>query len=265
MVKLGDLQGLWTRSLIVWPDGRRDETTSVSWLQGPNLYADLRFPVPRPAFPGVAGRNDLTLEQVKWLATQEGFAGLLTFDGKFFEWQRTLDYQPNSDSADAGKLWFEDGRMIEEGRDVPYIEHWHRNEQEAPAPNGALRLSDLNTGVAGFLVRAGSFFMYARDRATPLAAHGTLSERVIAAAPEEARALVDCEISFGRIGPPGWRIELSSLPYREGASLWPTISTDLKRLTSEDVNENGAPTMRAWNIMQNEGDMALAEAIAEAS
>lgn len=264
MIEIDGLQGLWTRSLIAWPDGRRDDTTTVSWLQGPNLYADLRSPAARPAFPGVAGRNDLTLDQIAWLATQEGFAGLLSFDGKFFEWQRALDYQPKAAIADAGRLWFEDGRMIEEGRDVPYIEHWHRNEQEPQVPNGALRLTDLNTGVAGFLVRAGSDFMYARDRTTPLASPGTLSELIIAAAPADARALVDCEISLGRIGPSGWIIETSSLPYREGASLWPDFSSDLKHLTSADVNEDGAPMMRAWVINQSEGDMALAEAMVAA-
>jgi hypothetical protein len=51
--ELTALRGLWTRSLIAWPDGRRDTTTSVRWLQGPEIYIDLRQPANRPDFSGV--------------------------------------------------------------------------------------------------------------------------------------------------------------------------------------------------------------------
>jgi hypothetical protein len=257
MLGLGDVRGLWTRSLLAWPDGRRDETTSVSWLQGPTFYADLRCPENRPAFPAVSGRNTLTRDQIQWLATQDGFAGRLKFDGTYFEWQRAIDYQPASPSADAGKLWFEEGRMIEEGRDVPYIEHWHRAEQLADVPSGALQLAELETETKGFLVRSGELFMVARDRAVPLPRGGTLLDLVTGASLEQARVMVDCEISFGRIGPAGWIIERSSLPYRDGANLWPAMSGRDNRLTTADVTTDGAPLMRAWRMTDSEGDLAL--------
>jgi hypothetical protein len=262
MIAIDDLQGLWRRSLIIWPDGQRDDTTSVSWLQGPNLYADLRSPTLRPTFHGVAGRNDLTPEQVKWLASQEGFAGRLTFDGQFFEWHRLIDFQPMAAIADSGRLWFGDGCMIEEGRVTPYIEHWHRSEQEPRTPNGAIHFTDIASGVEGFLVRAGAVFMYARDRDTSLNGAGSLSEQIMSAAPGEAQAMVDCEISLGRIGPSGWIIETSSLPYREGASLWPVLSADPKQFNTADVTVDGAPMMRSWTIAEIEGDLALAEVMA---
>jgi hypothetical protein len=44
------LAGLWTRSLIILPDGTGDATSVVSWLQGLSLYADLRIPAGRPDF-----------------------------------------------------------------------------------------------------------------------------------------------------------------------------------------------------------------------
>ena len=47
------LAGLWRRSLIMWPDGRRDTTTWVNWLQGGKSYIDLRQPRGRPDFSGV--------------------------------------------------------------------------------------------------------------------------------------------------------------------------------------------------------------------
>jgi hypothetical protein len=45
-VTLNDLPGVWRRSLLAWPDGTRDTTTTVLWVQGPTLYADLRQGVP---------------------------------------------------------------------------------------------------------------------------------------------------------------------------------------------------------------------------
>ncbi len=258
MLTIGDLQGLWRRSLIVWPDGHRDDTTTVSWLQGPSLYADLRVPAHRPDFEGVTGRDGLTREHVTWLATQEGFSGELINDGDFFEWQRQIDYRSKSASADAGRLWFEDGRLIEEGRDSPYIEHWHRDQQQPNAPCGALQLSELKTGAAGFLVRAGSFFMYARDRAVPLPPGAALVHLVATASLEQAQAMVDCELSFGRMGPSGWLIESSSLPYREGTSLQLRTTANRSRLIGLDGSAPGSQHPRAWAILKSQGDMALA-------
>ncbi len=257
MLAIGDVQGLWRRSLIHWPDGRRDDTTSVNWLQGPNDYADLRIPAQRPDFSGVTALNDLTREQMLFLASQEGFAGRLSFNGQFFEWQRLIDYQPKSAMADAGRLWFEDGRMIEEGRDVPYIEHWHRDDNDMRLPCGTLRLTDQASHASGFLVRAGSHFMYARDRSSPLPPGGTLLELVSAASLDAMRATIDCEISFGRVSDCGWTIETSSLPFREGANLQPLMPGDLDQLSISDVTATGAAALRQWTISERDGDIAF--------
>jgi hypothetical protein len=257
ILAISDLHGLWRRSLIVWPDGRRDDTTTVTWLQGPNFYADLRTPAQRPDFAGVASRQDLTREQVTWLATQEGFAGLLTFDGQFFEWHRALDFQPRSATADAGRLWLEEGRMIEQGRDIPYIEHWHRDDTEQRVPCGAIRIRESQTGCEGLLVRAGSYFMYARERALALPRGGSLAECVAAASLEDARALVDCEISFGHIGASGWIIDASSLPDRQGANLRPAIAGGRAQFGTADVAASGEFYVRTWAITMSEGDLGL--------
>lgn len=259
MLRIFDLQGLWRRSLIVWPDGRRDDSTAVSWLQGPTFYADLRAPPDRPSFGGVSGRDDLTRDQVAWLATQEGFAGRIFFDGQFFEWQRVVDFQPESPHADAGRLWFDQGRMIEEGRDIPYIEHWHRDDRLAQMPCGALQLSDQSDGCSGFLVRVGTLFMYARDRPTPLPAGGTLSGYAKSASLEVARTMVDCELSFGRVGASGWLIESSSLPYREGARLRPAMAAGGTQFRTGDVAASADPRTRDWTIVDCEGDIALVD------
>src|SRR5271156_3755890 len=109
MLQVGDLKGLWRRSRIAWPDGRRDTTTQVLWLQGLSAFGDLRRPVPAPDFSHARSLNDLSRQDCSWLATQQGFAGYLTIVGRYFEWRRLIDYQPDSLRADAGSLRWEDG------------------------------------------------------------------------------------------------------------------------------------------------------------
>ncbi|MFA5122035.1 hypothetical protein [Zavarzinia sp.] len=253
MLSVATLRGLWQRSLIAWPDGRRDETTAVWWLQGPGLYIDLRQPAGRPDFAAVHCLDDLDREQARWLAGQEGFAGELTFDGRHFTWARDLDVQPVSPYSDAGSLRFENDVLVEEGRDVAYVEHWHRGP-EAVQPCSAARLACAEDGRAGFVVRCGERFMYARARTAALPAGGDLAA-LVAAAPTaaDARDLIDCEISIGRIGPAGWTIEHSSLPYREGAGLGPVTGGCGAQLLTRDIARNGREITRAWRIEALQG------------
>jgi hypothetical protein len=255
MIALSDVQGLWRRSLMAWPDGRRDTTTAVTWMQAPTLFGDLRVPAQQPDFSGSSCRNDLSLDQVRWLATQAGFAGRLAFDGTYFEWHRTIDYQPQKANPDAARLWFENGMLVEEGRYSPYIEHWHRDGKVPQSASSALRLTDLDTGVAGLLVYVDQHFMYARDRAQKLTPGGTLGDLVASAPPDDARGMIDCEISFGRITQTHWRIESSSLPYRESAELLPSLSKDMTHFTSADIQADGTPMTRRWSVVEIEGDI----------
>lgn len=255
MLALSDMPGLWNRSLLVHPDGRRDTTTFVAWLQGPTLFADLRQPAGRPSFARVRALGDLCSEQVAWLAEQEGFAGRLEQDGEFFVWRRMLDFQPPSLTADTGRLFLDGETMVEEGRYSPYIEHWHREEGPL-VPCAAARLRDGVSGADGFLVRAGSVFMYARaGLSARLAAGSRLSGGLDAAASlEAARALVDCEISFGRISDADWTILRSSLPYREGARLGPQLARSEHRCVTADVAADGSAMARIWEVLELEGD-----------
>ncbi len=217
---VADLQGLWRRSLISWPGRASDTTTSVHWLQAPTgAYIDLRQPTPLPDFSHARALDDLTFEDCTWLARQEGFAGQLTFDGAHFEWIRQIDFQPCSASADAGSLKWEGDVLIETGRDCDYIEHWHRDPAIPTTPADSLDRQHPTQKTPATLLRVGPNFMFARERATRLAkGYRTLAEYVAAATDlAAARALIDCEISFGEIDASGLRITASTLPYRVGA------------------------------------------------
>jgi hypothetical protein len=254
------LRGLWRRSLIAWPDGGRDTTTCVYWLQGLRACADLRQP-PVPAapadLPGVDALHRLSIGHCLWLAQQQGFAGHLGFDGTHYEWHRSIDFQPRAADADAGSLCWQGELLVETGRDIAYIEHWHRDSSAPTLPAAAVTLRDTDENTTAALLRVGPLFMFARDRAQAAAGAGTLQECVAGSASlQQARTLVDCEISIGSALPSGFRVTASTLPWRIGALLDPRLEHGYLRTT--DHAPGGATWRRRWQIMEHEGDFESA-------
>jgi len=271
------LSGLWHRSMIAWPDGTCDRTTSVRWLQGLSACIDLRqpaaldasampnaasAPVPGPvparaaqATTAARAADDLSIQQCAQLAQQQGFAGRCDFDGTHFVWTRSIDFQPRSPAADAGSLHWEGNVLLETGRDIGYVEHWHRDTTAATLPVAAAVLRDANDSTAAALLRVGSMFMFARDRALTLAGPQTLGDCVAGASTlRQAQQLVDCEISFGRALQGGVKITASTLPWRIGALLEQRIARS--QLTTLDCATNGSAITRRWEIVDVEGDLA---------
>jgi len=134
-VSLEQLPGVWRRELLAWPDGRRDTTTTVLWVQGPTFYADLR--------QGTDG--------------QEGFAGELVLAGGVFEWCRWLDLSPPGPYGDRGRLAFDGDVLVEDGADVSYVERWRRLPRSTGI-SAALHLT--RPGEEAVLVRAGAYLAY---------------------------------------------------------------------------------------------------------
>ncbi|MDD2704667.1 MAG: hypothetical protein PHU07_04950 [Acidocella sp.] len=240
MLSVGDLAGLWTRSLLVLPDGTRDTATEVVWLQGPGGYADLRQAPGQPDFSHVRCLDDLTAADCAWLATQQGFAGTLSCADGYFEWGREIDYQPPAAQPDSGRLFWQGDILVETGRYADYLERWHRDPACGVAPCGEVALVSPGDGRPMRLVRTGDCFMFACGRAETRFVAPTLAECVAGAADlATARALLDCEISFGRIAGGAWRILRSTLPFRVGAVLDPAgMGTLGLRDTSVFININ---------------------------
>jgi hypothetical protein len=252
--KIESLKGLWRRSLIIWPDGSRDVTTQVRWLQGTRAYIDLRQPAPLPNFSNKRGLADISMDECAILSRQEGFAGHFIFDGSHFEWKRQIDFQSKPLYSDAGSLWWEDDILVERGRDVDYIEHWHRDDPSAVATAAAVTLRQTDGNIKASLLRVGSAFMFARERSVAPPAHKTLPECIAEASSlDDAQALIDCEISFGTVSAAGFRITASSLPYRIGDVLDSRYSG--WQLTTLDRARTGAIVTRRWDITESEGDL----------
>ncbi|MGY4709260.1 hypothetical protein ACXDF8_06845 [Mycolicibacterium sp. CBM1] len=98
--------GLWRRTLLVEADGSRDTGTTVVWLQGISVFADVR-------------------------GAGEGFAGRLGQQGEVFEWTRLVDLQPPG-PPDAGRMHWDGDTLVEIGVHADYTEHWQRD----PGANG---------------------------------------------------------------------------------------------------------------------------------
>lgn len=240
--------------MIRLPDGTLDTTTSVTWLQGLSLYADIRRPASLPNFSHARCLNELTMADCCALATQEGFAGVFSRIGAWFEWARAIDFQPAAVDADVGSLRWDGDILVEEGRDLAYTEHWHRHLPANDRPVGGLSLRDSASETRGCLVRVGESFMIARDRAATLPSQRTLSECVTAAATiGAARALIDCEISLGAVDGGRFRIAESTLPWRVGDTLLFRHVDD--RITTCDRDPDGRPLERTWTPLLEEGDL----------
>jgi len=264
-VELADLPGLWRRTLIAWPDGRSDAASEVMWLQSLSAFADLRIPPGRPERGDASCLRQLDWEMLGFLAQQEGFIGHLEVSGSIGHWHRRFDYQPNNGIADRGILELAGEVLIERGIDLPYTEHWVR-ETQRPAPAMALELATATALPIGVLVAVGDAFIYARSRAAPLPRNTTLRQLLGAAGSlATAQDLFDCEISFGHIAGGDWRIERSSLPFREGQSLAPSVTPPPPALLAgadpaggtlviDDVAPDGAAIKRAWHISRYEGN-----------
>ena len=160
--------GCWRRRSLSLPDQPVDRTTDVMWLQASRLFVDLRIPAGRPDFSACKSLDDCTSEQLRWLATQQGFAGHLEVYGDVYRWHRHLDLQPAQSVPDAGRMTQCRDGWTEIGIFTDYAEEW----AHVGAPRRGLRGNEVylrERGVGTALARryrgGGRRCVYARHRA----------------------------------------------------------------------------------------------------
>lgn len=210
--------GAWQRDWIRRHGGAADATVTVRYVQTPIVFGDVRIRGDRPDLAHAASFADLSDDELAALARQNGFAGTTTVAGTNATWHHEIDFQPAGGDDDIGRIEpAGDGRMLEHALDDSYVESW---SSLANGQAGFFAVRVLRAGrVDQLLAVAGEHFVYARARDTALPAAASISDAIARthATREAIVAFLDCEISYGTTG--GWRIEHSTLPWREGKRL----------------------------------------------
>jgi hypothetical protein len=215
------LRGVWTRDWI--QKGKvKSNTLNVHYLQTPTYFADIRIPKDRPRFAAAASFTDLSDDDLRLLAKQSGFIGSTTIVGAVATWHHDMQYQPPDGTEDTGRLQrIAKGRMQEHGLDGSYTEAWRS------VTDGRGRYLVIRTMRFGrffrTLVVVGDQFVYARNRAAELPQAESF-DAIIESTHATRKQIVeylDCELSVGRVrgGSVPWKIEQSTLPWREGRHL----------------------------------------------
>lgn len=223
-------RGVWRRTLLETPD-QRDTTTWVHWLQTARWHADLRVPAAAELGRSAIPLDAMSPAQHLALAQQQGFFGRTEVQSQVLPevcaWHRRLDLQPPGLTPDAGWMAFDgDDRVIETGVHGVYREVWERlpgstgrtlvlADTAAPPSDDA----EATATARAYLLLAGDWLMRVRPRRVgwpPGTAPGDTLGRLLALHPASATALLDFEISFGRLRNGAWHIERSSLPELEG-------------------------------------------------
>ncbi|HEY8517330.1 MAG TPA: hypothetical protein VIS07_17605 [Candidatus Binatia bacterium] len=243
-----ELCGLWRRVSYERPDAPPDTTTRVYWLQTPTLYVDLRVPAARDVGACGAGARleELSDALLATLATQEGFAGWTSLEGNLCRWHRDIDFQPPSGVPDEGRLEIDGDCIVEHGVHVPYREVWRRVPGSTGDWLAGRAVGDAASGGrTTYLVAGGDWFLYARSRRSrELPRTDSLADLIAARTLERAELveLLDFEISLGRRdgGAQPWQIVLSTLPFREGATLAPVVRRSVARDAREPCEARDA-------------------------
>ncbi|KXS32894.1 MAG: Uncharacterized protein AWT59_0981 [Candidatus Gallionella acididurans] len=216
--------GLWQRTLFATGDSM-DTRSTVYWLQTSSWHADIRIPADRPDFNGTTSLADCSGEQLSWLAQQQGFAGVTVVTGNQCEWKRVIDFQPPSGKRDIASMHFANpDKLLEYGIEDTYSETWERVAGGKNEHCYALQLlaQGVDAEPGSYLLVSGNHFIHARNRPAGLAQLFKGSGQLQFYPQHLLVQLLDFEISFGLrrgAGDP-WQITLSTLPWREGHTLF---------------------------------------------
>lgn len=206
--------GVWKRTLLRTPT-KEDTTTQVYWMQTQSWHADVRVPASRPDFSGKSCLDELTRPELMELAKQQGFCGTTVVDEDICRWLRQHDFQPPSGANDIGRMVFETpDRVLEYGVEAEYFEIWER----LPGSKGKAFAAMDSDDPLSLLLSTGEYVISVRPRTAKLPTSSNLAAYLEGKNGHILRATLDFEISFGtRISAGAWRIEISTLPWRQGA------------------------------------------------
>ena len=219
--------GVWQRDLLETAT-MKDDTTLVLWMQTNQYHIDIRIPASLAAISTVHTLEDYNNKELLILAGQQGFAGITQVtpgtakSSDLCQWHREIDFQPQTDARDIGKMVFTDANtIIETGIDDVYLEVWRRLEDSQKPCLFKFTTGRNRKGLAtpAYCMRAGNFIAYARPRQISLPKIDSLINAIVTIKPARDKLLdwLDTEISFGDlIDEQHWKIKHSTLPFKQG-------------------------------------------------
>ena len=218
--------GVWQRDLLETAT-MKDDTSLVLWMQTQQYHIDIRIPATLTAIRAVHSLEDYSDEELLLLASQQGFAGITQVtpstakSSDICQWYREIDFQPQTDARDIGKMVFTNANtVIETGIDDAYFEVWRRleNSQEPCWFKFTTGKNYKGLETPAYLMRAGNFVAYARPRQVVLPKSTSLVNAIQIFKPQREQLLdwLDTEITFGEmLGSKYWKIKHSTLPFKE--------------------------------------------------
>ncbi|KXS36779.1 MAG: hypothetical protein AWU55_2860 [Halomonadaceae bacterium T82-2] len=213
-------RGVWQRLRYVGEDDDGqcvdDRSTRVVWLQTACWHADLRVPVDTPDFRGVASLAECRRDQLIWLASLTAFVGLTRVEGRFCTWHRLVDLSPGLDK-DVGDMRFLDPHRLEErdprGR---YREDW-ACLTDSVETGDTVRLDAQ--GLPRWLQR-GDHAVWIEPRGAMPETHDLLAPA--STLPDDAlRWRAGLALHYLHRDDAGWRVALSTRPWRVGERIAP--------------------------------------------
>jgi len=246
--------GCWIRRYIQFSDGTRDTATRVIWVQTASGMGDMRIGADRPGLRHRAQLADCSDSELLALAQQDCSCAATVLDESTTPhptatWPRGeygFANQPVQTFPEPGWFaWREAGDcMMEWAPSGAYEEDWRLQPH---AQNFAIHLVRAQPAPTTCLYIAGDYAMMARERSGKVEEKKPLPElvasRLQAGAP--AVTLLDGEFSFARRqNGQNYEIQLSSLPWREGARI------DLRWAvtTSRDAAHRTDPDGHIWSV-----------------
>ena len=124
------LIGVWRRSGLIIDGARQLDRCDVLWLQSADWYVDIRLPTSH-AEPSPQG--DVAIH----FARARAFAGIASWQEPVLTWEHVVDVDEHPRTDSNPLEWTKDGVLERgvhrsQGRDVPWIEEWHRIDAAEP-------------------------------------------------------------------------------------------------------------------------------------
>lgn len=213
--------GLWKRTLLENNQGK-DSDSLVLWMQTNKLHADIRVPATRPDFTGYTRLEECSIDDLRWLATQQGFYGVTEVRDDICQWHRKHDYQPKNGKNDIGKISFTaENEMLETGVEEAYLEVWHKVEGSSVnlSAHDVTSLNRYGEKVSAYLLNVDNQVAFVRPRTKIVPDAKSLLAAIDQFKPNHETLLdwLDFEISFGeKVDDEYWQIKHSTHPFREG-------------------------------------------------